>query len=297
MTMKSQLTSLLKEAMHSPAARFYVAVWFVAAAYMTTTGRVVSVMAYFGILVAVLVLCGVTIWMTEPDNASSPNSSSSKKAPVLQLIILLLIILVTGYEHSIFHGANLPHLPFWRQAQGILYEASQSLFGRGDVFWNSTKYFVIPLVLLLALGARFRSLGLSAGHRIWRVTGLWCGIPIVILFMQLVVGQVGLIRIGNQLLSHFLQNGFFEEFLFRGALQTRLRMLTSRSWAIVIQGLLFGVWHLGLEYKMTGHSDIIAALATTILSSIGGIAFGVIFERTRNLIASSVFHIVGNAVS
>jgi membrane protease YdiL (CAAX protease family) len=94
-----------------------------------------------------------------------------------------------------------------------------------------------------------------------------------------------------------MQNGFFEEFLFRGALQTRLRKLTTPAWALVLQALIFGLWHLGAGYSATGGSDLLTAAASTIVAQASlGLAFGIIFERTRNLFASSAFHIVINSI-
>ncbi|MFN8513870.1 MAG: CPBP family intramembrane glutamic endopeptidase [Thermomicrobiales bacterium] len=97
--------------------------------------------------------------------------------------------------------------------------------------------------------------------------------------------------------SAFMNNGFFEEFLFRGALQTRLRALGGPGWALVIQALVFGAWHLGLGYTNTDHAGLLPALASTIVyQATLGLAFGVIFERTRNLLAPSVAHILVNSL-
>jgi len=94
-----------------------------------------------------------------------------------------------------------------------------------------------------------------------------------------------------------MNNGFFEEFLFRGALQTRLRALRGPGWALVIQALVFGAWHLGLGYTNTDHAGLLPALASTIVyQATLGLAFGVIFERTRNLLAPSVAHILVNSL-
>ena len=96
---------------------------------------------------------------------------------------------------------------------------------------------------------------------------------------------------------HLLQNGFGEEFLFRGALQTRLRALLSPSWAIVIQALLFGIWHFGANFGHNGINSINAVIAfSVVLQGTAGLAFGIIFQRTRNLLACTVFHVVLNSL-
>lgn len=101
----------------------------------------------------------------------------------------------------------------------------------------------------------------------------------------------------GRLLSNALNNGFFEEFLFRGALQTRLRPLVGVGWALVLQALVFGVWHLGLGFDDTSHVGWPEALASTLAHpAVIGLAYGVAFERTRNLLAPSVAHVLANSL-
>lgn len=100
------------------------------------------------------------------------------------------------------------------------------------------------------------------------------------------------------MLSHLLINGFGEEFLFRGALQTRVRALLGPSWAIVIQALAFGIWHFGANYGSLGMTGVAAATAYCVVKSATfGLAFGIIFQRTRNLLACSMIHVVTNSLA
>jgi membrane protease YdiL (CAAX protease family) len=60
---------------------------------------------------------------------------------------------------------------------------------------------------------------------------------------------------------------------------------------------VFGVWHLGSGYTNTGHSGLLPAIAITIVQqSLLGLAFGILFERTRNLLVPSVVHIALNSM-
>jgi membrane protease YdiL (CAAX protease family) len=112
-----------------------------------------------------------------------------------------------------------------------------------------------------------------------------------------VTGQLTVARIANRLLSNFMQNGLWEEILLRGALQTRLRALLSPEWAIVLQALVFGAWHLGLGYTNTGGAGLLPALASVLVHQATiGLAFGIVFERTRNLLAPTVAHVLANSV-
>jgi membrane protease YdiL (CAAX protease family) len=193
-------------------------------------------------------------------------------------------------------------IPLWTPIIRAFGKLGEQLFSPGISSYlalaNPAKYFLLPLPFLLLLGARFRKLGFERGHRTPRVLALWCFVPVALLISQFAVGRLTLGRIGRRLVIHSLQNGFFEEFLFRGALQTRLRFFMSPSWAIVLQALAFGVWHIGIGFKETGRQDIIAGMASAIIiRATAGLAFGIVFQRTRNLLACSVIHVMTNSVS
>lgn len=145
------------------------------------------------------------------------------------------------------------------------------------------------------LGARWRGLGFGRGHRIGRVLLLWCAIPVAFWLVQIATGALSLLVLAQRLVGHTLQNGPFEEFLFRGALQTRLALLLGTPWALVGQALIFGAWHLGLGTSTVG-GNVLAGLALTIVSqSVFGLVAGILFWRTRNLIVPSVVHVVLNS--
>ena len=174
---------------------------------------------------------------------------------------------------------------------------SGQTFGNDNYISNPVQYFVIPVIVLLLLGAKLPDLGFGRGYRVLRVTLIWCIVPVLAIIYLLFSGAL-LSWVGQMLFSNSLNNGFFEEFLFRGALQTRLRRLMSPAWALVLQAVLFGVWHVGLGYGNYGEpGGVISALASTIaFQAVLGLAFGYIFERSRNLFAPSVFHVLYNTM-
>jgi membrane protease YdiL (CAAX protease family) len=59
---------------------------------------------------------------------------------------------------------------------------------------------------------------------------------------------------------------------------------------VVIQALIFAVWHLGAGARLMD-GDILLGVAANIVA-IGpfGLAYGYIFHRTRNLMACSLIH-------
>jgi membrane protease YdiL (CAAX protease family) len=170
-------------------------------------------------------------------------------------------------------------------------------FGNGNLVANPVTYVVLPLLVLLAAGARLSTLGFARGHRVGRVLILWCAIPALFFGNALLTGLLAPGRLAALLVSNFLSNGLSEEFLFRGALQTRLRRFWGPGWALVAQALVFGAWHLGLGFTATGHSGWLPALASTIVyQAVLGLAFGVVYERTRNLVAPTIVHILVNSL-
>jgi membrane protease YdiL (CAAX protease family) len=208
--------------------------------------------------------------------------------------LILLFIVLAGWNGLVFHGvvAAEAAIPLWTPLMDWLQRLGGQLFGNDNYIANPVAYFVLPLAALLLTGARLPELGFGRGHRVGRVLLLWCALPLALFAVALLAGQVTPARLGARFVSNFMQNGLWEEFLFRGALQTRLRRLWTPGWALVV-----GAWHLGLGFTNTGHEGWLPALASVIVhQAVVGLAFGVIFERTRNLLAPSVVHIVVNMV-
>lgn len=73
-----------------------------------------------------------------------------------------------------------------------------------------------------------------------------------------------------------------EEFLFRGVVFNTLQKRFSPAWTIVIQGVLFGVFHLNL----------VQGSYATIL----GIVYGYVTYKTKSLWPAIIMHIVNNSM-
>lgn len=82
----------------------------------------------------------------------------------------------------------------------------------------------------------------------------------------------------------------FEELVFRGVLQRGLTKLTGRWVAIVVQGVLFGFYH------VVGAFEMASVLYVGTLSMIG-IVFGVAADRTGRLGPTMIAHFLSNAVA
>jgi membrane protease YdiL (CAAX protease family) len=75
--------------------------------------------------------------------------------------------------------------------------------------------------------------------------------------------------------------GISEECLFRGYMQTHLEKLYTPRKAILIQAILFGVWHFVWNLNPFNPFGIAQYVITTLFI---GLVFGYFFSKTRNLV-------------
>jgi membrane protease YdiL (CAAX protease family) len=247
---------------------------------------------------ASLALALLTFLATEPNPGDLAPGAELPRIR-LRVAIVAAVIVLTGIRALEFHGVIPPgSVPLWSDLSDGLVDLGDGWFGNGFLLANPVLYFGVPVALLLLAGATWKELGLGWGHRVGRVVLLWAAIPVAFLAIALASGQLTPARLGGSLVSNAFQNGFFEEFLFRGALQGGLRRLIGPAWALVIQALAFGAWHLGLGFTNTEDAGLLPALASvTVFQAVLGLSFGVILERTRNLVAPSVAHVLVNTAA
>lgn len=112
--------------------------------------------------------------------------------------------------------------------------------------------------------------------------------------VSLLVGGTQISSLGFGLLHNSLRNGFFEEFLFRGALLAILIQLVHMQWAIVLSSLLFGLWHLGANTVGFDGNFLAGAAFGVMNQAVIGLGLAVVVFRTRNLLASSIIHVLLN---
>ncbi|MDH3891110.1 MAG: CPBP family intramembrane metalloprotease [candidate division Zixibacteria bacterium] len=163
-----------------------------------------------------------------------------------------------------------------------------------------------------SFGDLMRSVGFNRRHLkrgiLW---GMACGIPLAVVQTQLsrkgdeiweviMSGDV-FIRLPMAFVLMLITAGFTEEFFFRGVLQTTLvRRIGNRWLAIGISAVLFGFYHLPYAYlneNWSTHGDFWGAMQEGVLmASVMGIILGIIYDRSKNLIAPIVCHSLFNAV-
>ena len=297
---------IVAEILTCPAAWCFTGIWAIAAIYLLALGRVFIVLQALALLIVVMSFCLVTVRITKTEHKPKAKSSRKRKALLfLQIVVIVFFIFITSYTSIMSRGiVKYRSIPLWNPLISAFSDLGRKLLDLDYIggppslaMANTAKYFLLPLPLLLLLGARLTRLGLCRGHRTFSIVALWCFIPAGFLMYMLASGSLtfkGLIR---RFLMHLFQNGFGEEFLFRAALQTRLKTFLTSPWSIVIQALLFGLWHFGANFGYKGITSAPAVIAYCILfQATAGLVFGIIFQRTRNLIACTLVHIITNCV-
>ena len=288
-----------------PAAWCFATIWAIAAIYLLAIGRGYIVLWCLCSLAVLMFFCVITVGITRTEHKPEVKlSGTGQSLLLLQIAVIVFFIGINGYTSLMFHHIiDSRPVPVWSPVIRAFGYLGEQMFSNDIVvnpalaMANPAKYFLLPLPFLLLLGARFSELGFRRGHRTLSVLALWCFVPAGLWMYLLAFGRLSCRVLIRRLLSHLLINGFGEEFLFRGALQTRLRALLSPSWAIVIQALLWGIWHFGKNFKYGGISGTTAVIAFSVVGSATfGLAHGIIFQRTRNLLACSVIHVVTNCL-
>lgn len=88
----------------------------------------------------------------------------------------------------------------------------------------------------------------------------------------------------------FLYPAFVEELNFRGFLQTRLERLISVRKVLVIQALIFALYHVPAALPMSQLGFSPGGLFYPVLVFPFGLALGIVYLKTRNLFVNMAIH-------
>jgi membrane protease YdiL (CAAX protease family) len=282
--------------MHAPAAWFFAAVWLIAIGVLAARGHVDRALGAPFVLLPVLFFSWLTVLLT--DDPPGPTSArTSRPRLVVQVLVVLAIATLIAFSVMAFYQLGpkaLGSIPVWSGIFTRLLDLGRALpVPAPAAISNPVLELALPLVLLLMLGAKWPDLGFGRGHRAGWVIAVWSATQLLILGFLLVTGQAQLLRLIGVFIRNGFQNGPVEEFLFRGALMTRLAFLFGAGWGLVLSALVFGLWHLGANaHSETGGDLLNAACVGVVAQAPFGIGFGIIFQRTRNLLAGSIVHMV-----
>ncbi len=296
-----RMQSAFIEGARQPACWAFLAAFAVAAAMLLNAGFSKFVIIYSLMTLAIIAGCVGTVAVTE---APPPAATSlARKMIGIKVLLILLCIALSGALGLFFHRATEPIGGF---TPAMVWERLASWTGHStNPAWylavlNPVLYCLLPLLLIVPISG-FKQLGFVRGHRVLLVAALWCAQPVITFGIAVATGQFPLTEsrihgLMTGFVLNFFQNGLFEEFLFRACLQTMLVLLFCPYWGIALGAVAFGVWHLGMNFSRTG--DLGSALALSLVAhAVSGVAFGVMYYRTRNIAAGSILHVVGNSLA
>ena len=92
----------------------------------------------------------------------------------------------------------------------------------------------------------------------------------------------------DKLFEQLLILAFGEEIVFRAFLQGRLSLFINPRLAIILSSIVFAVVHFTSGVMIVVIMDLLSVFVDSLL-------FGIIFERSKNVFASTVAHFLGNS--
>jgi membrane protease YdiL (CAAX protease family) len=286
-------------ALRAPATWFLVFLVLVATLYLVVTGYGEAGLFALGTSAGTGLLVVLTVPLT-PDVAPAPwlGVSGSRRKDWVQLGLVVALILLV-YQALLASFQLLPPalttIPLWTGLLTALSHVQATLGMPPNYLLVPLIYFVAPFTALLVLGCRPRELGFARGYRAWRVAALWSSLPLVLVVIAFAQGQWTLPSLLQRTIQTTLNSGPFEEFLFRGALLTRVARLFGNGWGIVLSGVAFGLLHTASITANQTHGQLVAGAAIGLLQQgIGGVGFAIVVCRTRNLLAPSIIHVISN---
>ena len=255
----------------SPAAWLFAAAWILAAASLLLRGLLEDLL--LAVLTAALVLLAIaTTFAVTPRPPSAPRRRDSRT-----LVQAVLLVAMVAFTFVRFGPSWLTHATGWGYLPGAAY---------------LVVVFLLPLAVVVALGAPRREIGLQRGYRAFAVAGVWLVIRAILLAPAVIAGQGP--RLAGVFGLNLLAIAIPEEIVFRGLLQTRLSLLLGPAWAVVLTALLFGLWHFGINVNAAGGDLLSAAARSVLVQGMVGLGYSVAFARTRSLISSSLAHAAFN---
>jgi membrane protease YdiL (CAAX protease family) len=193
----------------------------------------------------------------------------------------------------------------------------------GEAFLHKALGLVMVLVYVWAAGQPLAAIGLH-GRLVGRAVFIGAVGIVLVLFLTFGV-QMGVLRAAGEqaalavvaidnktglaregwgfalwLFLGNLINSFMEEGLFRGVMLTHFRLRLSPWRANLLQAVVFGLWHLAwpIWRLVYGHADLAAvsseAIVIVLASTVSGLAYGYLFQKTDSLWAPWIAHTISN---
>lgn len=224
--------------------------------------------------------------------ASEYGRARSPAATAFVVAVLTVVIGVSGLDVVGGHANPAWRVPLYSAI--LSWAASFARFvpgADGDAFANPVGYVVIPVLLIAPLGPRWRDLGLGPFRRAGTRTALiWLTISVLMVATVVAFRFDAPGHVAGRMISNLTTNGFSEEILFRGLLLGTLAPVLGALRANVVQAAAFGLWHFGLDVRIT-HGNVLGAIGLGLaLQGTVALLMGSIALRTGNVVVPSLLH-------
>ena len=115
--------------------------------------------------------------------------------------------------------------------------------------------------------------------------------------------------LGHVLITIPIGTVVLEELAFRGLLLGLLRRVTSTAWAVAVDSVLFGLWHVAPAIASADDNAALAdvasasgglaatVVATVVTTTVAGFALCWLRLRSRSLLAPALAHVATNSVA
>jgi len=270
-----------KEDLKRPIILIFVAV-YIFALVLVFLNEPQNALTYMGLSIGILFLCWWIVDLTKKITIQDIKINR----PGLELVVGLLILIASDY-------LPLPKIDFGDK------------WDIGIIIKKTVIFVGLPFLFLKFRKNSLASMGLTSKD--WK-RNLWVGF---IIFLALAIPNAFFVgNTGSEILSgkysapqvgiglfsssiyYFLMAGFSEEFFFRAFIQTRISyVLRSSISGVLITSLIFGLGHIpAIMQWYPGITYGEAFCRVFFLQTFIGIMFGVLWERTRNLIPCVFVH-------
>lgn len=201
-------------------------------------------------------------------------------------VVVVAVFAALIFVHSFaFNGVHM--VPVVDSAYWHTYLLAPRL---GTGLPNFVLYALLPGVLVLALGARLREIGLGRPARGTLLAIAACtGLFVLSWIFRLAQGHLTLSALALYLAHNALSNGFSEEFSSRGLILAHLRAFMRSDWALLVQALCFALLHVAASVH--DEPTMLGVFANIIsLNMPMGIVFGMMALRTRSVALPATLH-------
>ena len=269
--------------------------WLAAVATMAVADRSAAFIA-LGAAAYAAALFGATVWLIPVRAAVGEDdvlrSARTRRFGLRLIVVATSVAIVFAFYSGFGLVATGNHLPVMLHIMRFFSYLYRAYHFEAYTAFNFIALALVPGVLLLALGAKPRELGLTPPARnTYRAMAASLVLPAIFVVLAFARGRLSPVGLLGLLVHNLFSNGFSEEFFARGMIFSHLRALPRSDWAMFAQAMIFALMHFGGTIGEE-HGNVLLIVANVVAENFPiGITLGVMALRARSLVLPAVVHI------